>query len=48
MTTQIFDFSDAGNYEAVATFAILILGITLLIVTVAHRLLGSNVMENRT
>jgi iron(III) transport system permease protein len=48
MTTQIFDFSDAGNYEAVATFAILILGITLLIVTFAHRLLGSTVMENRT
>jgi iron(III) transport system permease protein len=48
MTTQIFDFSDAGNYEAVATFAILILGITLAIVTIAYRLLGNNVMESRT
>ena len=28
MTTQIFDFSDAGNYEAVSTLAILILAIT--------------------
>lgn len=48
MTTQIFDFSDAGNYEAVATFAILILGITLLIVTLAHRLLGENFMEGHS
>jgi iron(III) transport system permease protein len=48
MTTQIFDFSDAGNYEAVATFEILILGITLAIVTIAYRLLGNNVMESRT
>ncbi len=48
MTTQIFDFSDAGNYEAVATFAILILGISLAIVTIAYRLLGRNFMENRT
>ena len=45
MTTQIFDFTDAGNYEAVATLAILILAITLVIVSVAYRLLGRDFME---
>ena len=45
MTTQIFDFSDAGNYEAVATLAILILAITLAIVSAAYRLLGRDFME---
>jgi iron(III) transport system permease protein len=45
MTTQIFDFSDAGNYEAVATLAILILAITLTIVSVAYRFLGKDFME---
>jgi iron(III) transport system permease protein len=47
MTTQIFDFSDAGNYEAVATLAILILAITLVIVSVAYRFLGRDFMETR-
>lgn len=47
MTTQIFDFSDAGNYEAVATLAILILAITLIIVSVAYRFLGRDFMETR-
>ena len=45
MTTQIFDFSDAGNYEAVATLAILILAITLIFVSVAYRFLGKDFME---
>lgn len=45
MTTQIFDFTDAGNYEAVATLAILILGITIAIVSVAYRMLGRDFME---
>ena len=45
MTTQIFDFTDAGNYEAVATLAIIILAITLVIVSVAYRLLGRDFME---
>jgi len=47
MTTQIFDFSDAGNYEAVSTLAILILAITLIIITVAYRLLGKDFTETR-
>ncbi len=45
MTTQIFDFTDAGNYEAVATLAILILAITIVIVSVAYRFLGRDFME---
>ncbi|MBV9440230.1 MAG: iron ABC transporter permease [Candidatus Eremiobacteraeota bacterium] len=45
MTTQIFDFSDAGNYEGVSTLAILILVITLIIVSVAYRFLGKDFME---
>jgi iron(III) transport system permease protein len=45
MTTQIFDFTDAGNYEAVATLAIIILAITLVIVSFAYRLLGRDFME---
>jgi iron(III) transport system permease protein len=47
MTTQIFDFTDAGNYEAVATLAILILAITLVIVSFAYRFLGRDFMETR-
>ena len=45
MTTQIFDFTDAGNYEAVSTLAILILAITLVIVSSAYRFLGRDFME---
>jgi iron(III) transport system permease protein len=48
MTTQIFDFTDAGNYEAVATLAILILGITIVIVSVAYRFLGRDFMETKS
>ena len=47
MTTEIFDFTDAGNYEAVCTLAILILAITLIIITVAYRLLGKDFTESR-
>ena len=47
MTTQIFDFTDAGNYEAVATLAVVILGITLVIVSVAYRFLGRDFMDSR-
>jgi len=46
MTTQIFDFSDAGNYEAVATLAVVILAITLTIVSLAYRLLGRDFTSN--
>ncbi len=45
MTTQIFDFTDAGNYEGVSTLAIIILAITLVIVSVAYRFLGRDFME---
>ncbi|GAC1575543.1 MAG: iron ABC transporter permease [Candidatus Elarobacter sp.] len=45
MTTEIFDFTDAGNYEAVATLAIIILAITIAIVSVAYRFLGRDFME---
>ena len=45
MTTQIFDFTDAGNYEGVATLAIIILAITIVIVSVAYRFLGRDFME---
>ncbi len=45
MTTVIFDFSDAGNFEAVATMGILIMAITLAIVGVSYRLLGRTPFE---
>jgi iron(III) transport system permease protein len=48
MTTQIFDFTDAGNYEGVSTLAILILAITLVIVSVAYRFLGKDFMETKS
>jgi iron(III) transport system permease protein len=47
MTTQIFDFTDAGNYEGVSTLAIIILAITLVIVSVAYRFLGRDFMETK-
>jgi iron(III) transport system permease protein len=47
MTTQIYDFTDAGNYEAVATLAVVILAITLAIVSVAYRFLGRDFMDSR-
>ncbi len=47
MTTQIYDFTDAGNYEAVATLAVVILAITLVIVSVAYRFLGRDFMDSR-
>jgi len=47
MTTQIFDFSDAGNYEAVAALAVIILVITFGVITVAYRLLGRDFTTSR-
>jgi iron(III) transport system permease protein len=40
VTTVIFDFSDAGNYEAVSTMGVLMMLITFAVVIVAYRLLG--------
>ena len=45
MSTVIFDFSDAGNFEAVATLGIVIMAITLVLVGAMYRFLGRNVME---
>jgi len=47
MTTQIFDFSDAGNYEAVAALAVIILIITFVVISVAYRLLGRDFTASR-
>ena len=47
ITTVIFDFSDAGNYEAVSTMGVLMMVITFLIVLVAYRLLGRDVTRAR-
>jgi iron(III) transport system permease protein len=43
ITTVIFDFSDAGNYEAVSTMGIMMMLITFLIVIAAYRFLGRDV-----
>jgi iron(III) transport system permease protein len=48
MTTVIFDFSDAGNYEAVSTMGILLMAATFVIVLVARRLAGGDVTRSRT
>jgi iron(III) transport system permease protein len=48
MTTVIYDFSDAGNFEAVATMGILIMAITLALVAVTYRLLGPGAVEAQT
>jgi iron(III) transport system permease protein len=47
MTTVIFDFSDAGNYEAVSTMGVLMMGATFAIVALARRLLGGDVARTR-
>ncbi len=43
ITTVIFDFSDAGNYEAVSTMGILMMLITFGIVIAAYRFMGRDV-----
>ncbi len=43
ITTVIFDFSDAGNYEAVSTMGILMMAITFAIVIAAYRFMGRDV-----
>jgi iron(III) transport system permease protein len=45
ITTVIFDFSDAGNYEAVSTMGVLMMLITFVIVVVAYRVIGREVIR---
>ncbi|MBC5810132.1 MAG: iron ABC transporter permease [Candidatus Eremiobacteraeota bacterium] len=45
MATVIFDFSDAGNFEAVATLGIIIMVATLAIVSAMYRFLGRSPVE---
>jgi iron(III) transport system permease protein len=45
ITTVIFDFSDAGNYEAVSTMGVLMMVVTFGIVVVAFRFLGRDVTQ---
>jgi ABC-type Fe3+ transport system permease subunit len=48
ITTVIFDFSDAGNYEAVSTMGILMMVITFVIVIAAYRFMGRDVTASRS
>jgi iron(III) transport system permease protein len=45
ITTVIFDFSDAGNYEAVSTMGVLMMVVTLAIVVVGYRFAGRDVTQ---
>jgi iron(III) transport system permease protein len=45
ITTVIFDFSDAGNFEAVSTMGVLMMLITFVIVVVAYRVIGREVIR---
>ena len=45
MSTVIFDFSDAGNFEALSTMGIVILAITFTIVFLLYRFLGRSLIE---
>ena len=46
ITTVIYDFSDAGNFEAVSTMGVLMMVITFVIVIVAYRLIGREVIRS--
>jgi iron(III) transport system permease protein len=47
ITTVIFDFSDAGNYEAVSTMGVLMMVVTFAIVALAYRFIGKDVTRAR-
>jgi iron(III) transport system permease protein len=47
ITTVIFDFSDAGNYEAVSTMGVLMMVVTFAIVALAYRYIGKDVTRAR-
>ncbi len=46
ITTKMFDFSDAGNYEAVSTMGIVMMVVTFAIVLAAFRFLGRDVTRS--
>ncbi|MDQ6691675.1 MAG: ABC transporter permease subunit, partial [Candidatus Dormibacteraeota bacterium] len=48
ITTVIFDFSDAGNYEAVSTMGVLMMLVTFAVVIIAYRFLGRDVIRSRS
>jgi iron(III) transport system permease protein len=48
ITTVIFDFSDAGNYEAVSTMGVLMMVVTFAIVLFSYRVLGRDPVRSRT
>jgi iron(III) transport system permease protein len=48
MTTMIFDLSDAGNFEAVATMGVLILSMTLAVVALAYHFLGRDFLRTES
>lgn len=48
ISTVIFDFSDAGNYEAVSTMGVLMMVVTFAVVIVAYRFLGRDVIRSRS
>ena len=45
MSTVIFDFSDAGNFEALSTLGVVILVVTFAIVFLLYRFLGRSLIE---
>ncbi len=47
VTTVMFDYLDAGNYEAVATMGMLMMLISFLVVVVAYRILGHDFLLAR-
>ena len=46
ISTVIFDFSDAGNYEAVSTMGVLMMVVTFAVVILAYRFLGRDVSRS--
>ncbi len=47
VTTVMFDYSDAGNYESVATLGIIMMAISFVVVLVAYRVLGRDFLLAR-
>jgi len=46
MTTVIYDFTDEGNFEAVATMAVILLTATFALVAVSHRFIGRSMIRS--
>jgi iron(III) transport system permease protein len=47
ITTVMFDYSDAGNYEAVATLGMVMMLISFAVVLIAYRFLGRDFLLSR-